>query len=197
MFTSPRRTAGPATPALARPRLHRSTQRIALGAAAALTLALGPATTSHATPTSSVSVTLSSGAQRFVDLINADRARLGVTQLQVDPALVDAAAAWSSTLAATGTDQASHSPSLRSVPGSWSRLGENVGVATDNVGDVVATLHSAFMASPGHYRNIANPDYDRVGIGIAMFNGRTYVTERFGDVRAPSEPAPRVRVRRS
>ncbi len=59
------------------------------------------------------------------------------------------------------------------------------------------------MASPAHYRNIVDPTFDSIGIGIAYDGDVMYVTEQFMDLRdapsvsAPSELANRAPVRRT
>lgn len=43
-----------------------------------------------------------------------------------------------------------------------------------------ALIHKAFMDKPGHRGNILNPEFDRVGIGVASADGRVYyVTQDF------------------
>jgi uncharacterized protein YkwD len=58
----------------------------------------------------------------------------------------------------------------------WSTVGENVGV-----GSSVATIHAALLASPGHYRNLADPGFTHVGIGVYVDGGgRTWTAHVFG-----------------
>jgi hypothetical protein len=69
-----------------------------------------------------------------------------------------------------------HRTDLRAgMPTCWSRIGENVGV-----GGNVATLHRAFMDSPGHRANILGL-FDRVGIGVTWQDGRLWVAVEFLD----------------
>ena len=68
----------------------------------------------------------------------------------------------------------SSSAELQAAAGSgWSKLGENVGR-----GGTVDSLHSAFMASSGHKKNILG-DYNYVGIGTDSKDGVLYVTVVF------------------
>src|SRR5690606_38745741 len=60
------------------------------------------------------------------------------------------------------------------------RLGENVGRNGSIDG-----IHRAFMSSTGHRRNILNPDYDAVGVGVMWKSGSTYVVEGFMDSVRP------------
>lgn len=36
-----------------------------------------------------------------------------------------------------------------------------------------------WMNSPGHRQNIMNPDYDRIGVGVAIGAGAVYATQNF------------------
>jgi hypothetical protein len=112
-------------------------------------------------------------ADEFVARINDLRASQGLSQLVVDPALVSIAADWTEHMAATNT--LSHRPNLADVaPGDWTKLGENVGY-----GGAVATLHTAFVNSPGHYANLVNPGYQYIGVTVVMSGSTMWVTENF------------------
>lgn len=141
---------------------------------------------------------------RFVDLINAERARFGLAALRVVPELVGVGRQWSTEMIARagGPDRCGvvHNPDLATkVTADWQRLGENVGCGKVSV----AALHDLFVASPAHYRNIVDPTFDSIGIGIAYDGDVMYVTEQFMDLRdapsvsAPSELANRAPVRRT
>ncbi len=56
----------------------------------------------------------------------------------------------------------------------WNILGENVGY-----GGSITSLHSAFMASPGHRANNLSKAYKRVGVGVVVKNGRIWITVIF------------------
>ncbi len=129
---------------------------------------------------------------RFVDLINAERAKVGLAALRVVPELVGVGREWSTEMIsrAGGPDRCGvvHNPDFVSkVTADWQRLGENVGCGKVSV----ATLHDLFVASPAHYRNIVDPTFDSVGIGVAYDGDVMYVTEQFMDLRdVPSVSAP-------
>jgi hypothetical protein len=91
-------------------------------------------------------------------LLNAERSANGLTPLAVHSDLTDDAQAWSQHLLAQGS--LTHNPNLGSVTTGWDRLSENVGVGVS-----VESLHTAFMSSSGHRRNILG-DYDYVGIAV-------------------------------
>ena len=87
----------------------------------------------------------------------------------------------------------SHNPSLGSqVSGNWTKLGENVGVGYD-----VDGLMRAFIDSPAHYRNLVDPDWNYVGVGVSYgSDGRMYTTHNFmakpsgGGAPPPPPPPP-------
>lgn len=111
----------------------------------------------------------------FLRLLNQERARAGLGALQSHPNLVRDARGWSGVMARE--NRHFHTTTLaadtaRSVPG-WTRAGENVGR-----GWSIPRLHDAFVASPGHYRNIVG-DFNYVGVGVVYTPERTWVTFRF------------------
>lgn len=124
----------------------------------------------------------------FVNAINRIRASKGLSQLQVTGELTGVARRWADQMAANG--QISHNPSLASqVSGGWSKLGENVGVGYD-----VDSLMQAFVNSPSHYRNIVDPEWTHIGVGVTFAaDGRMYTTHNFmarGGAPPPPPPPP-------
>ena len=107
--------------------------------------------------------------------MNDERAAAGLDELVWDPALAEIAGAWSTKMAGAGG--LAHNPDLADqvtpVAPAWQRLGENVGT-----GSSVDELHAAFMASDGHRRNILG-DFERIGVGVEVTNGRVWVTVDF------------------
>lgn len=59
----------------------------------------------------------------------------------------------------------------------WSHIGESVGRATNMI-----ELHDAFVQSTGHARNIFDPNYTHVGVGVHVADGVTYATARFASI---------------
>ncbi|MGH9036270.1 MAG: CAP domain-containing protein, partial [Acidimicrobiia bacterium] len=125
----------------------------------------------------------------FVARINELRASKGVPGLEVHPNLVDKARAWSATMASAG--RIWHSTLSDGITVDWRKLGENVGM-----GGSVQPLHEAFIASPKHYANLVDPDFNYVGIGVTYPGGTLYVAEMFMKLAsapvavAPPAPAP-------
>jgi hypothetical protein len=141
-----------------------------------------------ASPTSAVAADSGTEAQ-FVSKINGIRQSVGLAPLAVSGQLQSVARSWSDQMAANGG--ISHNGNLAGqVSGGWSKLGENVGVGGD-----VSSLMNAFVASSGHYKNIVDPAYNYIGVGVTYDgSGTMYVTHDFmalGDVEPPTpEPEP-------
>jgi hypothetical protein len=124
----------------------------------------------------------------FVGRINSLRASKGPSQLQVSGQLAGVATNWTNRMVQAG--QISHNPNLASqVEGDWTKLGENVGVGYD-----VDGLMQAFINSPAHYRNLVDPDWNYVGVGVVIAgDGRMYTTHNFmamGSAPPPPPPPP-------
>jgi uncharacterized protein YkwD len=111
---------------------------------------------------------------QFVSRINSLRASKGLSQLQVSGQLQGVARNWTEQMVRNG--QISHNPNLGSqVSGNWTKLGENVGVGYD-----VDGLMQAFINSPAHYKNLVDPDWNYVGVGVTIAgDGRMYTTHNF------------------
>lgn len=109
----------------------------------------------------------------FVSKLNDLRASKGLRTLKVDTRLTGLGRAWADKLADDG--RLSHNMNLPKVaPSTWLVLGENVGT-----GDDVQSIHNAFVASPGHYKNLLDRRWDSVGIGVVVSGGRIWVAEQF------------------
>ena len=67
-----------------------------------------------------------------------------------------------------------HNPELTSEVPNWRFLGENVGFGPDAL-----TLHRAFMDSAPHRANILDTDFERIGVGAVVRDGRVWVSEVF------------------
>jgi hypothetical protein len=120
----------------------------------------------------------------FVAEINALRAAHGVQPLRVYGELVGVARSWTDNMAAAGG--ISHNGNLAGqVSAPWLKLGENVGT-----GPTVHDLMNAFIASPGHYRNLIDPAFNYIGVGVSWgADGQMFTTHDF--MYLPDEaPAP-------
>ncbi len=124
----------------------------------------------------------------FVSKINALRASKGLAALTPDAALAATACTWNDQMIAAGT--ISHDPNLAaaiaSVSSNWRKGGENVGM-----GGTVDSLFDAFVASPGHYANLVDPQYTRVGVCVGRdANGKLFTTHRFIAIAGDGAPPP-------
>ena len=123
----------------------------------------------------SASAAADSGSEQgFLSAINSTRSSAGLGSLTMDGGLQSHARRHTADMIAAGEIFHSSSAELQAAAGSgWSKLGENVGR-----GGTVDSLHSAFMASSGHKKNILG-DYNYVGIGTDSKDGVLYVTVVF------------------
>ncbi|HZB72686.1 MAG TPA: CAP domain-containing protein, partial [Acidimicrobiales bacterium] len=145
------------------------------GAALALVLALGAVVGTTTAPAEA-------SPGQFVARINGTRAARGLAPLAVSGQLSAKAQAWAAHMASVG--QISHSGNLASgVSANWTKLGENVGV-----GGTVDALHNAFVASPSHLRNIVDPEYDFIGVGVVHAGGVMYTAHVFMAVAGSAAP---------
>lgn len=120
--------------------------------------------------------------QLFVQMINQTRAAAGLPPLTVHSELTQASRSWASSMATN--DTLAHAPDISAgISAPWIVLGENVGVH-----DVqnVQQLHDAFVASPAHYKNIVDPRFRYIGVGVVVTGeGKMWTTHRF---MATAEP---------
>lgn len=122
----------------------------------------------------------------FVSKINALRASKGLAPMTPDAAVAATACTWNDQMIAAGG--ISHDPNLAAAIASavpdWRKGGENVGM-----GGSVSTLFDAFVASPGHYQNLVDPDFSLLGVCVGRdASGKLFTTHRF--VAVPSATVP-------
>lgn len=134
--------------------------------------------------------------QYLLELINAERAKVGAQPLAFDGDLNEAAEGHSGWM--IGTDIFSHTGSGGStstqrmkaagyaLTGSWATA-ENIAWATTRspagLQDEVTLLHTNLMNSSGHKANLLNANYREVGLGFEVgdYQGReaAFITENF------------------
>ena len=85
---------------------------------------------------------------------------------------------WSEQQAAA--NNMSHRPDFTSAyPKGWTTGSENVAWRTAG-GDTGALIFEQWLNSPGHYKNMTDPDVNSIGIGFAQTSdGRWYATQNF------------------
>lgn len=133
--------------------------------------------TAHAAP--------SQREQQLFDLVNHEREKAGLSKLEWNDQLAEAALAHSKLLAENRdlSHQFAGEPTLQERVGvtklRFNSVAENVASAPD-----VDTAHAALMKSPGHRANILHPDYNAVGISIIERDHELFVTQDFAHTLA-------------
>lgn len=134
--------------------------------------------------------------QVMLELINRDRAAVGLAPVQMDSLAAQVGQAHAEEMAAHlymshwnlkgwGPDlrysiAGGHDAVMENVYMSWQRYSSGTPVPIDDWEQIVREAQSSLMTSPGHRANILEPEHTHVGIGIA-YNWRT------GDVRIAQE----------
>ncbi|MEU6553456.1 CAP domain-containing protein [Streptomyces sp. NPDC046915] len=127
--------------------------------------------------------TASGVAARVIQLVNAERAKVGCSALTSNATLAKAAQAHSADMAAhqnmshTGSDGSSPGDRITRAGYSWSAYGENVAYGYSTPEQVMA----GWMSSPGHRANILNCSFKQIGVGLAQPG--SYWTQDFGTPR--------------
>ncbi|WP_328399001.1 CAP domain-containing protein [Streptomyces sp. NBC_00390] len=120
---------------------------------------------------------------RVVQLVNAERSKVGCSPVTVNAKLTKAAEAHSKDMAShsnmshTGSDGSSPGDRITRAGYTWSTYGENVAYGYDSPESVMA----GWMASPGHKENILNCAFKEIGVALAQPN--SYWTQDFGTAR--------------
>ena len=147
----------------------------------------------------------------MLDLVNAERAAVGLPGLVLDINLDRSAEAHSDwmldtdTFSHTGRDSSSPTERIEwadyDLEGTWA-TGENIAWQSERgeagIEDDIRDLHDALMNSPEHRAAILSPDYEEVGFGIQTGGFEGYdaimVTQHFassdGEARLDTSVAP-------
>ena len=114
--------------------------------------------------------------QTIVAHHNARRAEAGLAPLSFNSCMAGLATNWANYLASIlGL---LHQADLGGIVGNcldWRSAGENVGYAA-----LASDVADAFFASTLHRRNILDPSFTQIGVGVAYADGRIFVTVLFG-----------------
>lgn len=120
---------------------------------------------------------LNASEQKMVDLVNQERAKAGVAPLKVDLELSRVARIKSQDMrdnnyfSHTSPTYGSPFDMMKSFGISYRTAGENIAKHSS-----VESAHTGLMNSDGHRKNILNPNFTHIGIGIV--DGR-YYTQMF------------------
>ena len=140
--------------------------------------------------------------RQMLDLINFERTSRGLDSLALELRLNDASedhSEWmDDTRIFSHTGVGGSSPGDRIVDAGFTlsgnrTWGENIAYQSERgapgIADDVVDLHTSLMNSPGHRANILNPNFELIGIGIEVGDGRgfdaVYVTQNFARTSAP------------
>ena len=117
-------------------------------------------------------------ANTVLNKVNELRSSLGRQPVTRYQELDAVAQDWSEQQAAA--NNMSHRPDFTSVyPKGWTTGSENVAWRTAG-GDTGALIFEQWLNSPGHYKNMTDPDVNSIGIGFAQTSdGRWYATQNF------------------
>lgn len=135
------------------------------------------------TPQTSALTVDAAAEQQMLVLVNGERAKVGVKPLSSDAKIVAVARAHSKDMFErhyfSHIDPDGNDPLHRMLNGgvSFSIVGENIAYAPD-----LSSAHQGLMNSEGHRRNILDPEFHRIGIGIidAGVYGKMF-TQNFAD----------------
>lgn len=123
----------------------------------------------------------------FLGKINELRTSLGLQTMSIEPELQALAEQWAPYMAST--QQLVHPDVTAGITVPYTWVGDNIAFGPTN-----EVVWNDFVNSPVHYKNLTDPRFDRVGIGVAVAaDGSTYVITRFlasGPEVAPTEPPP-------
>ena len=136
----------------------------------------------ESTPEHKPSTDFSSYQQQVLDLVNAERTKRGISALTLDSNLSSVATKKSQDMVNknyfdhTSPTYGSPFDMMKQFGISYRTAGENIAKGQKTPQEVV----TAWMNSEGHRKNILNPNFTNLGIGIAKDSkGTTYWTQMF------------------
>jgi uncharacterized protein YkwD len=121
--------------------------------------------------------------------VNAERKARGLPALAWSDDLARMASDWSSQMARSGQFVHRDLDAARGRPGigQFSALGENIAWVRGYEDDGYQ-LHVGWMRSEGHRRNLLQPGFDTIGIGVVCAGGRAWATQNFGRLSPAAPP---------
>ena len=136
----------------------------------------------ESTPEQKPSTDFSSYQQQVLDLVNAERTKRGISALTLDSNLSSVATKKSQDMVNknyfdhTSPTYGSPFDMMKQFGISYRTAGENIAKGQKTQQEVV----TAWMNSEGHRKNILNPNFTNLGVGIAKDSkGTTYWTQMF------------------
>ncbi|WP_413452957.1 CAP domain-containing protein [Georgenia phoenicis] len=112
---------------------------------------------------------------RILELLNADRRAKGLRPVQRVTQLDAVARTWSAQMARER--HMYHNPSYsQQIPSGWRLAGENVAYGYQTP----EAMYRGWYNSPGHYRNMFDPEFTHIGIGVVYANDPTFGLVPYG-----------------
>ena len=126
-------------------------------------------------------------ANTVLNKVNELRSSLGLKPVTRYQELDAVAQDWSEHQASA--DIMDHRPDFTSAyPAGWTTGSENVAWRTAG-GDTGALIFDQWLNSPGHYKNMTDPNVNSIGIGFAQTSdGRWYATQNFAAYNPSNTP---------
>ena len=126
-------------------------------------------------------------ADTVLNKVNELRSGLGLQPVTRYQELDAVAQDWSEQQAAA--NNMSHRPDFTSAyPAGWTTGSENVAWRTAG-GDTGALIFDQWLNSPGHYKNMVDPNVNSIGIGFAQTSsGKWYATQNFAAYNPSNTP---------
>ncbi|EPZ36595.1 PR-1-like protein [Rozella allomycis CSF55] len=118
--------------------------------------------------------------KHLLQLTNDQRASVGSRPLKLNQKLMKGAENYSVTLAGMSHIQHVNFEGRMDQTGfNGNRFGENIGMTQGN-GPDIAYMHSLWVNSPGHRKNIEDPEFTHIGFGLYHDGNKFYYTQIFG-----------------
>lgn len=134
-------------------------------------------------PAQNKTFTLTADEKRILELTNKARKEEGASPLVANPALTRCAREHSANMAKQKTmahdlDGKTPFDRIKAIGYVYRRAGENVAYGDGPV--PIDDIFDGWMKSEGHRKNILNPDFTEIGIGVGTIEQKKYYTQVFG-----------------
>ena len=126
--------------------------------------------------------------QLALNMVNKLREQFGIQPLHISETLNQVATKYANTMASRNTlnhfaDGSQFDQRIRASGYKGTSLAENIGEGYRSIVDAI----KGWIASPEHFKNLMNPKYSEVGIGMAKgHSGTEYWSQEFGDGQTSS-----------
>jgi SCP-like extracellular len=115
--------------------------------------------------------------REVIEIVNAERAKNGLSALSMDSGLMDTAHLRSKELVILFShDRPDGTDCFTAFPSGFTGKAENIAKGQTNPTNVM----NSWMNSAGHRANILNPSYDSIGVGCHIENGKLHWVQVFG-----------------